>query len=201
MTIKAVIFDLDGTITQPYFDFDIVRTQMGLGKNDGPVWEAMQKMTSKQRHQAEDILKYHEDLAVKRSQLNIGAQRTLKKLKQAGIGVGILTRNLRKNALAVGQKHGLQFDIVIGREQGPVKPDTFGVLEICRYFSVETSNTMLVGDYLYDMLCAKSAGCIAVLLANHSKADQFSEHADFTIESLEQILHIIKQKKAVSDDE
>jgi HAD superfamily hydrolase (TIGR01509 family) len=200
MTIKAVIFDLDGTITQPYLDFDMVRDQMGLSENDGPIWEAMQKMTARQRSLAEDVLDYHEDLAVKRSQLNIGAKKTLNELKQAGIGVGILTRNLRQNALAVGQKHGLKFDIVIGREQGPVKPDAFGVLEICRYFSVEPSNTMLVGDYLYDLLCAKAAGAVAVLLANHNKADQFCQHADFTIESLEEILDIIEQRKDVPDE-
>ena len=200
MTIKAVIFDLDGTITQPYLDFDMVRKQMGLNENDGPIWEAMQKMTTKRRRLAEDVLGYHEDLAVKQSQLNIGAERTLRELKQAGIGVGILTRNLRQNALAVGQKHGLEFDIVIGREQGPVKPDAFGVLEICKHLNVEPGNTMLVGDYLYDLLCAKAAGAVAVLLANHSKADQFCRHADFTIESLEEILQIIEQKKDVPDE-
>jgi len=28
MPIKAVIFDLDGTITEPYFDFDAIREEI-----------------------------------------------------------------------------------------------------------------------------------------------------------------------------
>jgi len=30
MQIKAVIFDLDGTITQPFFNFDDIREEIGL---------------------------------------------------------------------------------------------------------------------------------------------------------------------------
>ena len=44
MPIRAVIFDLDGTITEPYLDFDAIREEIGLGKNGGPVLEAMEKM-------------------------------------------------------------------------------------------------------------------------------------------------------------
>ena len=39
MPIRAVIFDLDGTITQPYLDFDGIREEMGLEKNGGPILE------------------------------------------------------------------------------------------------------------------------------------------------------------------
>lgn len=192
MLIKAVIFDLDGTITQPYFDFDAIRKQMGLGKDSGPVWEAMEKMTSQQRQEAEKILHFHEQRAVTESELNAGARQTLSALRQAGIRIGILTRNRRNNALAVAQKHDLEFDAVIGREEGPLKPDAFGVLQICKQFGIKPQETLVVGDYLFDLLCAKAAGAIAVLLANHNQADEFAEHADFTIETIEQILQIIK---------
>lgn len=192
MLIKAVIFDLDGTITQPYFDFDAIRKQMGLGKDSGPVWEAMEKMTSQQRQEAEKILHFHEQRAVTESELNAGARQTLSALRQAGIRIGILTRNRRNNALAVAQKHDLEFDAVIGREEGPLKPDAFGVLQICKQFGIKPQETLVVGDYLFDLLCAKAAGAVAVLLANHNQADEFAEHADFTIETIEQILQIIK---------
>ena len=42
MPIRAVIFDLDGTITQPFFDFDAIREEMGLNKDSGPVLEQME---------------------------------------------------------------------------------------------------------------------------------------------------------------
>jgi HAD superfamily hydrolase (TIGR01509 family) len=195
MSIKAVIFDLDGTITQPYFDFDAIRKEMGLDKDSGPVWEAMAKMTPQQRERTEKILHFHEQKAVTESKLNAGAKQTLSALREAGIGIGILTRNRRSNALAVAEKHGLKFDAVVDREDGPVKPDAFGVLEICRQFGVRPAETLLVGDYLFDLLCAKAAGAIGVLLKNHEQADEFAEHADFTIEKIDQILQIIEDKK------
>ena len=199
MSIKAVIFDLDGTITQPYFDFDAIREEMGLEADSGPILEAMKKMTLQQRQRVEEILHFHERRAVTESKLNAGAKQTLSALRAAGIHIGILTRNRRSNAVAVIQKHNLKFDAVVGREQGPVKPDAFGVLEICRQFGVKPAETILVGDYLFDLLCAKAAGAVAVLLANSKQADEFAEHADFTIDKIEQVLEIIETKKATTD--
>lgn len=196
MAIKAVIFDLDGTITQPYFDFDAIRKEMGLDKDAGPVLEAMEKMSPQQRQVAEKILHYHEQKAVIESKLNAGAKQTLSALRKAGIHIGILTRNRRSNALAIARKHGLKFDAIVDREDGPVKPDAFGVLRICQQFGVKPKETMVVGDYLFDLLCAKAAGAIAVLLANHSQAAQFARHADFIIESIDQIFQIIEDKNS-----
>jgi len=194
MPIKAVIFDLDGTITQPYFDFDAIRQEMGLDRNAGPVLEAMEKMAPQERRRAEKIMDFHEQKAVAESKLNAGAKKTLAALRKAGIGIGILTRNKHSNVLAVAEKHGLKFDAVVGREEGPVKPDAFGVMEICRQFDVKPQESLVIGDYLFDLLCAKAAGAVAVLLANHDKAAEFAKYADFTIEKIDQILQIVRNE-------
>ena len=191
MSFKAVIFDLDGTITQPYFDFDAIREEIGLSPDSGPLLESMEKMTPQKRAEAERILHYHERRAVTESQLNPGAERTLSALRAAGIQIGILTRNERDNAFAIARKHNLQFDAVIGREDGPVKPDAFGVLELCRQFGVEPREALLVGDYLFDLLSAKAAGAVAALLASHDQAEEFVEHADFCIKDIGEILEIV----------
>jgi HAD superfamily hydrolase (TIGR01509 family) len=193
MSIKAVIFDLDGTITKPYFDFDAIREEMGLDRNSGPVLESMQKMTPQERQRVEKILHFHESRAVTESELNKGAKETLAALRKAGIHIGVLTRNKRSNALAIARKHGLKFDAIVDREDGPAKPDAFGVLRICEQFGVQSAESLLVGDYLFDLLCAKAAGACAVLLANHDRAGEFAEQADFTIENIGQILQIIEE--------
>ncbi len=195
MSIKAVIFDLDGTITQPYFDFDAIREEIGLARDSGPVLESMEKMTAQQRQEAEKILYYHEQKAVTESKLNANAKQTLSAIRAAGIHIGVLTRNKRSNALAIARKHKLKFDAVIGREDGPVKPDAFGVLQLSRQFGVKPEETLLVGDYLFDLLCAKAAGAVAVLLVNHEQAEEFTEHADFCIEDISRVLEIIEGKK------
>ncbi len=195
MSIKAVIFDLDGTITKPYFDFDAIREEIGLDRNSGPVLETMEKMTPQERKKAEEILNYHEQKAVLESKLNSGAKETLSALLSAGIHIGVLTRNRRNNAFAIAHKHGLKFDAVVGREDGPVKPDAFGVLHLCQHFGIKPEETLLVGDYLFDLLCAKAAGAVAVLLTNHHQAEEFADHADFCIEKISGIVDIIESKK------
>jgi HAD superfamily hydrolase (TIGR01509 family) len=192
MGIKAVIFDLDGTLTQPFFDFDAIREEMGLSRDAGPVLEVMESMSPQEREDAEAILYEHEHRAVVDSTLNPGAERTLNRLRQAGIKIGVLTRNRRENAQAVARMHNLKFDSIFGRDDGPVKPDAFGVLHLCRQFGVSPQQTLVVGDYLFDILCAKSAGAVAVLLKNHEHAEDFAQHADFNIDSIDQILQIIK---------
>ena len=132
---------------------------MGLTEHDGPVLVAMGKMTPCQRRRAEEILQSYERRAVEQSTLNPGARETITELREKGIRIGVLTRNNKANTLAVAEKHNLKFDIVVGREDGPVKPDAFGVVWICKQFGVEPSQTMLVGDYLYGNNDQKGWSC------------------------------------------
>ncbi len=194
MPIRAVIFDLDGTITQPYFDFDAIRAEIGLSKDGGPVLEAMERMTTEERRRAEKILHYHEDKALDASRLNPGAKETLQQLRDQGVHVGILTRNRKRNAQAIAERHDLRFDAIVGREDGPVKPDAFGVRHLCRHFGVRPSETLLVGDYLFDLQCARAAGAVPVLIANHPQASRFAAEADHQITLLSEILQIIEDR-------
>ena len=193
MPIRAVIFDLDGTITRPYLDFGVIRDEIGIGQSEGPVLEAMEKMTTEQRQRAERILYHHEERALAASTLNPGARETLAELRRRALPIGILTRNRKCNAEAVASKHDLHFDAIVGREDGPVKPDAFGVLHLCQEFGVSPAETLLVGDYVHDLECARAAGATAVLIANHRRADEFARQADFRIDTLDEILRIIDE--------
>ena len=143
---------------------------------------------------AERILEYHEEKAVAEAKLNPGAKELLETLRKKNIRIGILTRNKRSNVQAVADKFGLKFDAVVGREEGPVKPDAFGVRQLCRQFAVRPGEAMVVGDYLFDLLCAKAAGAVAVLLKNHRKAEEFARYADFVIEKIGDVVKIIEDR-------
>ena len=199
MPIKAVIFDLDGTITEPYFDFDAIREEIGLSRDGGPILEAMETMTPAERQRAEAILHVHEEKAVTESELNPGASETMAGPRQRGIRIGVLTRNRKDNAFAVAAKHGLSFDAVVGREDGPAKPDAFGVRHLCRQFAVAPCETLLVGDYLFDLLCARAAGAIGVLIVHPDRNNEFAKHADFTIESLGELLPIVDNRNRAGE--
>jgi HAD superfamily hydrolase (TIGR01509 family) len=195
MKIKAVIFDLDGTITEPYLDFDRIRAEISLSPDAGPLLEAMEKMPAAERKRAEEILYKHEQAAIKHSTLNAGADETLKQLRQMGINIGVMTRNTRSNASAVAKKHNIKFDAVVDRNDGPVKPDPFGVKMLCKHFKVQPQETLVVGDYLFDLQSAKTAGAAAVLIKTGKNAEQFAALADYTIDSLPEIIDIINSNE------
>ncbi|MBN1126063.1 MAG: HAD family hydrolase [Sedimentisphaerales bacterium] len=190
-TIRAVIFDLDGTITEPFFDFDAIREEIGMDRKAGPILEAMETMTPHQRQRTEEILKKHEDLAVEQSTLNPTTRETLEALSHRGIRIGILTRNTRDNALAISSRHNLRFDAIVDRQAGPVKPDPFGVLHICRMFHIQPDQALVVGDFLFDLLCANNAGAISVLLQHDGRNEEFKQYAAYTIRRLEEVLKIM----------
>jgi phosphoglycolate phosphatase-like HAD superfamily hydrolase len=56
-----------------------------------------------------------------------------------------------------------------------------------------------VGDYLFDLLCARAAGAIPVLLTNHERAPEFARHADFAVASLLELLPIIDRHNRASE--
>jgi HAD superfamily hydrolase (TIGR01549 family) len=193
MAIEAVIFDLDGTLTQPFLDFDVIRDEMGLDPDGEPILEAMEAMTAAQLEHAHAVLHVHEERAVEQSRLHHGAKETIDALRRLGLPVGVLTRNKRENALRVARKHGLVFDGVLGREDGPAKPDAHGILSLCKRFCVKPPKTLMVGDYVHDLQCAQAAGAIAVLIKSHPNAESFEHYADFTIANLSSIIQIVEE--------
>lgn len=194
MTIRCVIFDLDGTLTEPFLDFDQIRREIGLPAGVG-VLEGINQLSAQQKHRAETILLEHEDRAAQNSKLNQGAKEILDALRQRNIFVGLLTRNLRKNVELVTAIHGLQFDAIVDRTDGPVKPDGFGVRFLCERFQVKPGETLVVGDFEHDLQSAINAGAIAVLIRTHPKVAEFAHLADFTIDHLDEILTIIHKLK------
>lgn len=193
MKIQAVIFDLDGTLTEPYLDFDTIRRQMGITDEHIGVLEAMAAMPPAQRRQAEAILTAHEQAAAEHSTLNEGAAELLQTLRKRRIPVGILTRNTRQNATYVAHKYNLSFDAMICREDGPAKPDGYGVKELCRRFNADPSDTLVIGDFKHDLEAAQNVGAVAILLKNHAKADTFEHLADYVIRRLDEVLPLMDQ--------
>ncbi len=191
MTIKAVIFDLDGTLTKPLLNFDQIRAEMGLNGKSIGILEALETMSPQERIKAEQVLIKHEKYAAENSRLNDNAAEVLGRLRQDGYPIGILTRNTMKNALLVSRKHNLIFDAIVDRNSGPAKPDGFGVRTLCETFGVQPRQTLVVGDFLHDVQAANNAGAISILLKTHEDADKFEALAHFSILHLEQIFDII----------
>ncbi len=193
MKVSAIIFDLDGTLTEPVLDFDKIRSEMGIDSESEDILTAMEAMNPVRQEQAQGILARHEHHAAQNSQLNDGAAELLSELRKRKIPIGLLTRNTRENTLFVARQHQLCFDAIVARHDGPAKPDAYGVFELCRRFNSTPAETLVVGDFLHDLLSARNAGAIAVLIKTHPKAEDYKVHADYSISHMSELLDLINE--------
>lgn len=184
--MRAVIFDMDGTITRPCIDFDAIRSEMGLPP--GPILEAMAGMSAEERARADAILVRHEAVAAANSELNDGAADTIRTLADQGLRTAILTRNSRASVETVLNRHGLSFAHVYTRDDGPQKPSPEPVLRICRALDVPPEETLMVGDYLFDIQAGQAAGARTALIVHDEAEPDYAEVADHVIRRLADVL-------------
>jgi phosphoglycolate phosphatase len=189
MKVSAVIFDLDGTLTQPYFDFDKIRKEIGIP--GGPILEAIEAMAPAQKRQAEEILHRHERLAAENSRLNAHVHKVLAGLRGEGLALGLVTRNQRACVAYVCQRHDLVFDAIVTREDGPVKPDPFPVRRVCEIMGVQPAESVVVGDYLFDLISANRAGAASVLLSTSQNYKDYAHEADYVIHGIDELPGVI----------
>lgn len=184
--IKAVIFDMDGTLTVPVLDFDAMRAEMGIV--DGtPILEAMAAMPPAGRARYDAILARHEIEASARAELSPGAAELLAHLAANRVPMAILTRNCRRSVEAFCAKFSLRFDAVHTREDGVTKPSPLPVLDLCRRMNVQPARTLVVGDFLFDILSGQSAGCPTCLI-HQGERPAYADKADLVVRSLAELI-------------
>ena len=161
---KAILFDMDGTLTEERLQWDDLRVDLGVRPGEA-ILEAIHRMDGEQRRRAEDVLHHHEHLAASRSELNPGCRELLTWMDTRGIGRALITRNTRASVRTVFDRCGLHFDIAITREDGLYKPDPAPLLLACEKLGVDPKDAMMVGDWKYDIMAANTAGIHAVWLS------------------------------------
>ncbi|MCK6457357.1 MAG: HAD family hydrolase [Phycisphaerae bacterium] len=183
---RAIIFDMDGTLTRPVLDFDALAARIGI--DEGPILEAMQRMDDAARRRAESILQEVEADAAARSELQPGAMEVVQALRDARIPTALMTRNSRCSVETFLDRHGLRFDAVRTREDGVVKPSPEPVHQLCRTLGVPAGQTWVIGDYRFDIDCAIAAGATAVLLLNDAGTPDWARTAHVVIRDLRELL-------------
>ena len=186
----AIIFDLDGTLTVPYLDFDAIRAEIGLPP--GPILESMERISGAERARAQDILDRHEREAAENSTLRDGAAETVGRLRERGLPVGILTRNTRQRTRYVLDKHGISVDAIRCRDDGAVKPSPESVRRLCADLGVDPKRAWVVGDHPYDIQAGAGAGARTVFMLGDREAPDHAAQADHVIRRLEELLALVE---------
>jgi HAD superfamily hydrolase (TIGR01549 family) len=178
---RAILFDMDGTLTEPLLDFDQIRRDMGIGS--GPILETLKRMPAAERLVAEQILHEHEHRAAVDSKLNIGCRELLQWLREHDIETALITRNTRQSVATVFERHGLHFDICITREDGKYKPDPAPLFLACDRLAVNPADAWMVGDGYHDIE-AGNAAAIQTVWISRGRSRDFTAEPSHTVRDL-----------------
>jgi phosphoglycolate phosphatase len=221
MSIKAVIFDLDGTIASFNLDYKAVRgdvrsylMRVGVPASLLPANESIFEMLKKTelfmknsgkpeaieefRREALAIAEKYELEAAKDTSLLPGADETLKVLKQMGLKIGLFTLSSDKAATYILQRFKLGdfFGVTVPRNRvNYVKPNPEHLETALKVLGVAPAETLVVGDGNVDMESARELKAIAVgLPADTSKVDQLMVHgANYIITSITDLPVLIEK--------
>lgn len=85
---------------------------------------------------------------------------TLHGLREAGFRLSVLTNNARPATLAALDQFGLRsaFDLVLTRDEVPMKPDPAGIVHAMSELEIGRERTVMVGDSWMDGAAALGAG-------------------------------------------
>jgi len=182
--VKAVIFDLDGTLVHSAVDFKLLRKETitflvskGLTaeqfSTDMKTLEIMQLATDlfqKNGLPEHDILLINREVEELWNRVELrtvdkttpieGARETLVKLKERDIKIGIVTRGCREYAIEALKRTQLLelVDVIVGRgDTYQPKPSPDPLNKAIQMLNLTNDEVVMVGDNINDAQCAWSA--------------------------------------------
>lgn len=215
--IKAVLFDLDGTLVNSLEDL-ANSTNYALSKYGFPthetekykyfVGDGMQKLIERVLPESERdndtkqkvfdcFFAYYREHYCDKTTVYSGILRLIDELKSNGIKMSVVSNKAEEMAVTVVKKLFVNtFDIVCGKREGyPAKPDARLTLKVINDLKVAPSECLFIGDSGMDMAAAVNANCkgVGVLWGFRTKEELLSNGADYIIENPLQIVEIIKE--------
>lgn len=187
--IKAVIFDLDGTLVPFTLDVKTCRikviqylTEQGfpasLFSMNETAFDMLVKAKkhiktkgineqkfSKIKKRVHSIVESFELEAAQSTEMFSGVSETLKTLKEMNLKIALCTISGEKAAKHIIDRFGLEafFDAAITREDvSAVKPDPIHIEAVLMALKVGVQEAVLVGDSTKDIICARRLKMLAV---------------------------------------
>jgi len=191
------IFDLDGTLTVSAHDFEHMRRELGLAP-EAPILEALHAMPKEQAAPLWEILNDLEFFYAGKASLMGGATELLQNLHDNGRQLAILTRNtmpvVKQTLRACAIDHFFPLEHILDRDACIPKPSPDGIMQLLEFWQADAGDTVMIGDFLYDLEAGKGAGVMTVHLDTHGNVD-WSEYTDIRVENLGQVIDFLEDAK------
>lgn len=214
---KAVIFDLDGTLSDsihsmkycgdravaPYGYGPFSTEQYCYFVGDGAANLVRRALAAggdiQGIHFEEAFARYKELFAVDcmyQVKPYAGIPKLLEQLKDRGLKLAVLSNKPHEETVRVVETlFGKNvFDTIQGQQEGlPIKPDPAGVFRIMEQFGVESRELLYLGDTATDMKTGKAAGAftIGVLWGFRIREELEEAHADALIDAPAELLQYV----------
>lgn len=216
MKKNTVLFDFDGTIMDTN-DVIVKSWQHTFREMEGkerpleeifatfgePLEITMKKFFPDRdtEHALETYRSYQLDHYTELIGLFPGMKGLIQKLKSMGYRLGLVTSRLR-NSTEIGLKQFEIFDcfeyIVTADDTDKHKPDPEPVLIALEKLNAEPEEAVMVGDSMFDILCAQNAGVEAVLVGWAAAAEVQNKvraiQPEYRIQKPEELLELLKQQ-------
>ncbi|AZK59117.1 HAD family hydrolase [Candidatus Desulforudis audaxviator] len=206
LTVRAVLFDLDGTLidTIPLirWTFERVFADFGLPWENGEVLHtvglplreiAARYMPDRADEFMERYAAFQKTRFRELTRAYPGAVETLATIKSAGYRTGVVTSKRREPALASLALTGLDQHIeavVTADDVTKPKPDPEPVFKALELLHTRPQNAAYIGDSWYDVVAGKQAGVTTVGATwGIASREQLAEHApDIIVDSWDEFL-------------
>ncbi len=213
--IKAVLFDLDGTLVNSLEDLadstNFALKEFGFPTHETEkfkyfVGDGMAKLIERVLPQdsrdgithakvLECFMNHYREHYIDKTVAYNGINELISGLKAEGLKMAVISNKVQEMALTVTNKIlGDVFEIVCGKQEGyPAKPDPTLTLKVINDLGVMPNECVFIGDSGMDMAVAKNAKClsIGVLWGFRTKEELCNNGADFIAEEPSKILRII----------
>ncbi|WP_456423330.1 HAD-IA family hydrolase [Thermococcus sp.] len=215
MDIRAVVFDLDGTLIGAKKPFSEIKSELrrklvSLGIPQEyigdltPMYEGLIELSKKTGRPFEELYSILVELETERMEESFpfeGAREILDFLKGKGVKLAIMTRSSKKATMKALKAHNLggYFDVISTRDDvppGELKPNPGQLARILEKLNVPPEKTFVVGDHGYDVIPAKELGALSVLVTGHDAGRmsfQVEAEADFEVDDLSHLRELFER--------
>ena len=165
--VRHWVFDMDGTLTIAVHDFAAIRRALDIPPEDDILHHLAALPADEAAAKRAWLLEHERELAYA-ARPAAGARELLQLLRERDCRLGVLTRNAHELALVTLQAVGLGDcflpEDILGRDEAPPKPHPGGLLQLAERWGVDPREMAMVGDYRFDLECARAAGAHGVLV-------------------------------------
>lgn len=220
MRLRAVVFDLDGTITRFNIDYVGMRRaalveldKMNLRTPEMTeqmyLYLILQKVKTTADAQTYERLRKRlyerlEDIEIKAARevtLYPGVEETLRELRNRHIKLGLVTNNGRAGTSLTLDRFGIRtlFDAIVTRDDcREMKPEAAPIMQVLAELNAQIEETILVGDGVMDMIAAKAVGLCSAAVATGPSSMQhlLQTEPDYVLASINDLLELLEREPA-----